>query len=402
MKRRKLVILPRLYDANGDVSKSWFVHYSYRNPKTGKMKRFRVYGELNNLKTPLARNNAANKIIEEFTTKIKRGWTPFDVEEVIYDDLIQYANVADIYGQKRRNNLVLKIYMNEYLKRQKTLVSAKSFESYQSKIRLFSQWLDREGMGENDISSITPEVINRFFDYLIHERKLQGRTIEKYGVNLKSLFNDLIERKKIFESPMPPIPKVLNTVDHSAKPIQLDDMERLKNHIQSRDPQLWLAIQFEFYCFIRPGTELRLLKIENIDFHMGTITIPKDKAKNRREQTIGIPNQFLSVLKHQFYLDKFDKSFYVFGSNRVPGEKPLGKNTLRTRFNRFRDALGLSKAYKFYSWKHTGAIHASNAGIPVKDIQMQMRHHSLDITDKYLTKMKGSDSVHIKNNFPTL
>lgn len=402
MKRKKLAILPKLYDAKGDLSKPWFVHYSYRNPKTDIMKRFRVYDGINNLTRKKARYELAEKIIEEYTTKIKHGWTPFETDYAIYDDLIQYANVADIYGQKRQSNLTINIYLNEFLKRQKVRVSDKTFESYQSKTRLFAQWLDREGIGQNDISAITTEIIDKFFDYLIYERKLQGRTIEKYGQNLRTLFNELVDRKKIFESPMPPIPKVANKVDHSAKPIHKDDMVTFKEKIRTMDPQLWLAIQFEFYCFIRPGTELRLLQLQNIDFIQGTITIPKIRAKNRTEQTIAIPNQFLNIMKEEFYLNKFDKSFYVFGQIGRPGEIPLGKNTLRNRFNKYRDALGLSKDYKFYSWKHSGAITASNAGIPVKDIQMQMRHHSLDITDKYLSKMKGSESEYLKNRFPTL
>lgn len=402
MKRKKLAILPKLYDANGSLERPWFVFYSYRNPKSDKMIRFRVYDGINNLQKADARYELANTIINDYTAKIKRGWTPFEPEHVIYDDLIQYSHVADIYGQKRRTNLTIQIYLNEYLQRQKSRVAPKSFESYQSKTRKFAQWLDREGYGENDISSITPEVIERFFEYLINERHLQGRTIQKYGQHLTSLFSDLVKRKKLHESPMPEIPKVANNVDCSAKPIHSDDMKLFKERIREMDPQLWLAIQFEFYCFIRPGTELRLLKLEDIDFGSGTITIAKQYAKNRKEQTIAIPNQFLRILKEEFYLDKFDKSFYVFGRNGRPGFEALGKNTLRNRFNKYRDSLGLSKRYKFYSWKHTGAINASNAGIPVKDIQMQMRHHSLDITDKYLTKMKGSESEYLKNRFPTL
>ena len=93
---------------------------------------------------------------------------------------------------------------------------------------------------------------------------------------------------------------------------------------------------------------------------------------------------------------------FVFGSQYKPGTKPPGKNTLRNRFNKYRDAMNMSKDYKFYSWKHTGGIFASNAGIPVKDIQIQMRHHSLDVTDKYLRKMRGIDSDYLKNRFPKL
>ena len=41
MKRKKIVILPKLNDAGGNLSKKWFVYYSVRDPRTDKMERFK-------------------------------------------------------------------------------------------------------------------------------------------------------------------------------------------------------------------------------------------------------------------------------------------------------------------------------------------------------------------------
>lgn len=46
MKRKKLVILPKLNDAGGDLSKKWFVYYSVRDPRTDKMERFKDHAGL--------------------------------------------------------------------------------------------------------------------------------------------------------------------------------------------------------------------------------------------------------------------------------------------------------------------------------------------------------------------
>jgi integrase len=411
MRRRAIVILPRLYDANGDINKPWFVDYSYRNPKTGKMQRFRISQGFRQLKSANDRYELADKIIKEYTDKIKGGWTPFDCENVIYDDLTQYANVAKIYGKKRKGNLTLKVYINEFLEETKFRVCKKSFESYQSKIRLFVQWLEREGQEGNDISCLTEEMILNFFDYLIKERKLQGRTIQKYGVNLRQLFIYLVKKKHIFKNPMPEVPKVPNKVDMSARPINNADVAKLKDMIKRHDPQLWLAIQFEFYCYIRPGNELRHMKINWIDFTAGTITVPaymeingeyEQIAKNKKTQMVLIPGQFLNELIHVYHLDKYDRDLFLFGPDRMPGERPMGKNTLRVRFNKYRDALGLSKEYKLYSWKHTGGISAHKSGIPIKDIQTQMRHKDLSVTDTYFKRMLPTESEHLRNNYPTI
>ena len=47
---------PKIYIANGDLSKRWYVYYSYRNPKTGKMERQNpIYKDINRYKTKYER-----------------------------------------------------------------------------------------------------------------------------------------------------------------------------------------------------------------------------------------------------------------------------------------------------------------------------------------------------------
>ena len=145
------------------------------------MQRFRLYDGFKKLHLATERYDHAQKIIDDLKDKIKAGWTPFDEEQIIYKDLTQYANVAKVYGQKRKSNLTLNVYLSEFLQETKIKVTPKTFESYQSKTRLFALWLEREKLSENDISAITTEIILKFFSFLINERKLQGRTIQKYG-----------------------------------------------------------------------------------------------------------------------------------------------------------------------------------------------------------------------------
>jgi integrase len=406
MKRLKLVILPRLHD----TSEPWFVFYSYRNPKTGQMNRFKISKGFKNLNEKQRRLHA-QKLIEEYTKKLKGGWNPFDEEGVIYEDHLQYANIRKVYGKQRKSNLTLRFFLSEFAGELKSRVCKKSYESYQSKIRLFAQWLDIKGIGDNDISAITSDVILEFLDYLFTERHLSGRTIQKYGVNLRQFFKYLIKKKKIYNNPMPEMPRYPNTVDKSARPIRQGDLVKLKQAIINTDPQLWLAIQMQFYCAIRPGNEMLNMRINWIDFDAGTITIPafenfngeyEGRAKNRITETVVIPTQFLNELIHVYHLDKYDRDLFLFGPDRMPGERPMGKNTLRVRFNKYRDALGLSKEYKLYSWKHTGGISAHKSGIPIKDIQTQMRHKDLSVTDTYFKRMLPTESEHLRNNYPTI
>ncbi len=116
MSRKKVIILPKLHDYGGDLSKKWFVFYSYRDPASGKMNRFKVYDGMSVTKTRIQRINQADKIIEEFTKKILNGWTPYqDSSMVIYSDNLMYHKAAENYSRIRKSNKKFNYYINMYM-----------------------------------------------------------------------------------------------------------------------------------------------------------------------------------------------------------------------------------------------------------------------------------------------
>lgn len=68
------------------------------------------------------------------------------------------------------------------------------------------------------------------------------------------------------------------------------------------------------------------------------------------------------------------------------------------------NALGFdkNKGYCLYSWKHTGAIQAVKNGVGVKELQIQLRHHSLDQVNEYLRQMGVWDLKNLQANFPAI
>ena len=66
---------------------------------------------------------------------------------------------------------------------------------------------------------------------------------------------------------------------------------KLQKEIEIENPQLWLACCFIYYTAIRPGTELRLLKIKQINFDTHSITVINEMAKGKRTETVDIPAQ---------------------------------------------------------------------------------------------------------------
>lgn len=98
MKRKKIAILPEINNCSGDLSKKWFIYFSYRDPRNDKMKRFKVYEGLHKIKTFEDRTKAAEDLKYQLSIKLKNGWNPFlDDETAIYGDQLMYNNVARIY-----------------------------------------------------------------------------------------------------------------------------------------------------------------------------------------------------------------------------------------------------------------------------------------------------------------
>ncbi|MCL1822249.1 MAG: phage integrase N-terminal SAM-like domain-containing protein, partial [Prolixibacteraceae bacterium] len=197
MAQKKLIILPSLYDAAGDILKQWYVIYSVRNPKTDRMERFRVSTGLNRHKTETARRAAADVLCNDLKQKLLGGWTPFnDDEKIIYADSLAYENVSRIYGKMRTSNKNINFYASRFLEHIKSSIDNEgTLPTYRSKLRIFCMWIDKKYSSGNDISAINNQVIVEFFNWLIHDQERSQVTFKKYKQILQALFEWLVKEK---------------------------------------------------------------------------------------------------------------------------------------------------------------------------------------------------------------
>ena len=388
-KKQAIIIFPHLNDCGGDLTKDWYVELKYMIPGEDKMRKERIYKGIYSGPEKLRRKEAA-KVIREKTEWLKSGEHLKGNVRKLYADELLYRNEAKMFGIAHERVVTTRTNMSEFLVEIKERVNKKSYENYVSKLRMFNAWLKLNKLDQMNISFITRQHIINFSIYLSSELGLSRLTIKKYIQNVNMFFNFELDRGTITANPVVRIPTVGKIVDCASVPLQADDRIKLKEAVSTNDPQLWLASQIQYYCAIRPGTELRLLKIAHIDFENSQFRITNDIAKNNTTEIVKIPELLLKEMKLQ-RLDLFiDKSLFIFGKFGRPGTVPLGKNTLTNRFNRFREALGISEDKKFYSWKHTGAIQLLNNGAKPYDIQGHLRHKSFTTTEVYLKKKIGN------------
>ncbi len=397
-KREKVLILPRLHDHNGDLSKQWFVFYSYRNPGSGKMERFRLYDGFTEKKSNRAKRNHAKRVIEELTKKLLNGWSPFeDRSKVIYSDDLVYHQIARKYGRIRSGNKTFPYYINQFIET-KADVRPASLTTYKSKFRYFLEFIKKKHWEENDIALFGEEQALEFNLYLRNERGLSNKTINEYNVLLKSFFKFLIRKSVVVNNPFIEIKRLKN---ENLKP-RIYDPELLKKITAASrhsDLQLMVAIKIIFNCFIRPG-ELRGIQIKHIDIRRGKITIPAPVSKVGIQRVVDVPDYLLEdVAAH---IGKRPDHHYFIFSDRTKGLMRVSRNFLYTRFVALKKAIDLPKDYILYAFKHTGMVELKRAGADWLVIKNQAGHKSLDQTIEYTTALMGDCSSVIKKIAPRI
>jgi|GEM_PF-1091753 len=383
---------PKLYIANGgDLSQKWFVYYTFFNPAKGNMQRVRHYKPINEYHTTDERVSIGKAIIAELS--LKRGFNPFNTPENLYFPATAFVKLPKV---KKDKSKTVDYYLDLAYTIREAELRPKSKDKYKSHIRKFCYWLDENGYAKIDILDLTKEICQAFLNNITAK---SATTRNGYLAVLKVLFNVLISDDIISKNPFAKIKK-LRENRTGAIPFNPMQTQIIKNYLVDSNPQLWVLLQLQFYCFIRPG-EARCLRIENIDFYANTIIVPANISKNKRTQTVVIPKQFVDILKkHCSHCTNIE--YYLFGKTNEPGPTQVTRDCFNKQHRAMLKELNIITKHKLYSWKHTGAKQAALGGVNIKQLQLQLRHSNLETMDIYLRTLGVSDCADVYNNFPTL
>jgi integrase len=346
-----------------NLSKKWYILYYVKN-KAGKVQTKKVYGGINRFKTVDARKKAAASLIKKLEKLTTDAYVPaykfYDASNILYEGL---------------ENLRPRLRHKSYL-------------TYHSKLDNFIAWLKAQRI--NNIKDIDGKVLTMFLNYLLDQKK-SAATHNAYLTTIKRLFivsglsvDGFKSNKKIRKDSKP------------ALYFQKHHIEMLRPVMQQQDPQLWLFCQCIYYTLIRPG-ELRELKIADIDFEMGLITITSDLSKNKKTEKVAIPHELLRVFTDN-KLYAYPPDYYIFGSAGEPSDFKRRKDHFTKKHHQLLLQLKFdTNKYKLYSWKHTGAVGMVKNGIHIKQIQQQGRWHSLDQVNEYLRSLGVNELGDLKS-----
>lgn len=153
-----------------------------------------------------------------------------------------------------------------------------------------------------------------------------------------------------------------------------------------------------FYCFLRPA-EIMRMKAEDVDYARKTINVRGAMSKNRKTAVVAVPELVIELLRESGR-DKAEKDFYLFTKKLKPGKQMAAPTRMAEIWRKWANDNGIDKC--IYHLKHTGVGMAIEAGMNLRDLQLQLRHHSLDMTQIYLDKFRREPGEAMRRCFPRI
>lgn len=365
--------LAKLNDQGGDLSRQWYIYYSFQHPETRQMQRFKKAVSMR-LLTKVARYSESQRIIKGINKWLREGNNPFsdsNGNKNLCDALDEY--VVSISHKHRKRSL-------------------HTYRCFSMKLKTYLKKIDKENM---KVSEFTVEVAKKYLDCMINDHHLANRTYNNIKEASSTIFRYLVDKKYTDINPFRGIPK-LQEEEAEITCLTPTELQLMKNKLPGENFPLYAISMMVFYCFLRPQEIVRL-KAENIDLVHQRIRMGGQITKNKKTQVIVIPDPLLEVLVKLKNLNTQSDN-YIFSTNLKPGTTEIAPTRIAEAWRKWADVHDVHKT--IYHLKHTGVGMAIEAGINARDLQLQLRHGSLDETQKYLEKFNNVASDRLKSSFP--
>jgi integrase len=284
--------------------------------------------------------------------------------------------------------------LKEELQKAKGELRRKSVSCYRTFIRKFEAYCL-----EKHIETVTESVAEDFLNYL-RENGLSGVTINNYRSVLKSYFKKLRASKTVNKNAFEGTKK-RKEVGKTREYFRIHQRKSILEWCENNDKSLVIAIKLIYFCFIRPGNELTGLRVSDVNLDDGILTVRGDISKNGLTERVKIPRQLLPILT-ALDLHKYPSDYYLLGKNGMPSLIKMSVSGWNERHRVALEAVGIvgkKRQWSIYSWKDAGAIELHKNNVPMRLIQLQLRHKNLSTTSIYFYSFGISDLSELWDAF---
>lgn len=367
---KKLYSTPTIYDANGDLSKRWYVYFSFRNPQTNKLERQTpIYSGVNQFKSFKERKEAIKILAKAVETILKNGFSPYD-ESISVDEIKNY-NIADA--------VTFALELN------KSTLKENSYKDFRVRLKSFEKWLFANGFENRYITTVNKKTVTAYLNTVLTNTSPRNRNNTR--ANLSMFFATLEDNEIITDNFIKKI-NVLKSTPERNKTFSTEQEKNILEYLLEHDTLLLLFIQFVSFNHLRPIEVVRL-KIKDINIKDRLVYV---RAKNQPVKTKIIPEILLNEIPE---LDKFDKESFLFTPKGLGFDWTTNETDKRgyfgDRFKKVKDSLKLSKDYGLYSFRHTfitklykELVKSSTPNEAKSKLMLITGHSTMSALEKYL------------------
>jgi len=378
LKKLKQFSEPKIYSAKGDLSKRWYVYFSYRDPETGKLKRQApIYGEANKLKTKTDRMEYLTTIKVVLKEMLKKGYSPYEDAEVTDKRIAEQEKMQKSLNITTRRKIASqqKQYtVKEALEfglSQKSLGWKKKTASiFMSHYNKFISWLEFNDLLEIDIKELKKRDVTLFLNTLkktqtkkekelgIEPNIVAPKTRNNYKATLSIIFAQL-EEDEIIEYNFVDKIKNFKSVPKKNKPFTKDQIKMIREHLDKHDPYLRVFMQFMSYAFLR-NIEVCRLQVKDIDLKAKRLYV---RSKTSPLAIVPIIGELEHVIR-KMHLENYKPDDYLITKHGHPAKWDIDENNktiyFAMKFRAVKKALNLETNHTLYSTRHTAATNLYN------------------------------------------
>lgn len=344
---------PEIYDANGDLSKRWYVYFSFRNPATGYLeKQTPIYGDINSYKNKSERKAVAKAFRDSLERILKDGFNPYD-DNLELDISSEKSDISNIeqYDVDDNSNVKEPTIAEAFqfaLKIKQKQLNDTSYANYQSRIKRFETWLNNNGYNDKKISNITRKTATTYLNSILDTTSPRNRNNTR--ADLSSLFS-VLEKEYIIKNNFFEKIDILKSKPERNKTYTPTMQEDIYSYLEINDPILLLFIKFISYNFLRP-VEVCRLQIGDLDITDKKLYV---RTKNKPVKIKIIPEILINDLPD---LSKLPKDTFLFTPDKIGDYWLAEENNRRDNFSKrfklvVKDYFKLSEDYTMYSFRHT-------------------------------------------------
>ncbi|MGH1383992.1 tyrosine-type recombinase/integrase [Kordia sp.] len=364
---------PKIYDADGDLSKRWYVYFYYRNPATGKLVlQPPLYMGVNRLKTKSARMERLVINKTALHELLKKGYNPYETyketEKRIEQQKIQEEGIQI---DSQRKNYTVKEALFFALKQRKPHWKKKTAGTMVGHFNRFIEWLTTNKLLDKDISELKKRDVSTFLNSLtkIQTKKqkllklplepVSPKTRNNFRLTLSTLFSQL-EEDEIIERNFISQIKVNKSIPKKNKPFSKEQIIDIRDYLDKNDPYLRIFIQFMSYAFLR-NVEVCRLQVKDIDLASKRLYV---RSKTAPLAIVPIIGELETVLR-DMKLENYAPTDFVVTRYEKPANWDIDENNktnyFSKKFKKVKKALEYSDDYSLYSVRHTAATNIYNS-----------------------------------------